>query len=339
MKRTIALILSLVMLLAMVGCGKDDANKPAEDESKLVCYCPPTLGDTFLATTAEKVGMYLEKKGMEMEVAEGEFNISVQLQAFENFISMGADLIICQPVDVGAMEPVVTEARKNGVKVMFLADDPTFDCDGYFLSVDSIQGQMVAEMASAWIDSAFPNANNGEIKVAILGQNDRPSALDRCNSIKENIEADSRCTVVFEKYGIADSVDAQTAMDECLAMYKDINVVLTFDENGCIGANASVMADASLDKSKIACFGGNITETGYTLVDKSKSDESVIRGLVTFGDGDIYYQDIADAIEQILNDEVPENSAFFARHLAYNTVGYESSFDPVEYAASYVDKK
>lgn len=354
MKKWFSLLLATALFISCAACSQnndsgqasklDPAISPSDEmpdtslEGKLITYCPPTLGDAFLASTAEKVKQYVGEMGMDMQVAEGEFNISVQLQAFENFISMGSDLIICQPVDVGAMEPVVTEARANGVKVMFLADDPTFDCDGYFLSVDTVQGRMVAEMASTWIDTTFPDAADGEIKVAILGINDRPSALDRCNAIKESIESDSRCTVVFEKYSISDTVEAQTAMDECLTMYQDINVILSFDENGCIGANARIMSDAGLDKSKIACFGGNITETGYTLVDQSATDESVVRGLVTFGDGDTYYQDIADAIAQILRDEVPENNAFFARHEAYNTVGYVSTFDPVEYAASYVDK-
>lgn len=354
MKKWFSLLLAAALFIFGSACSQNKDSEQAStpdptispsDETpdtslggKLITYCPPTLGDAFLAGTAEKVKQYVGEMGMDMQVAEGEFNISVQLQAFENFISMGSDLIICQPVDVGAMEPVVTEARSNGVKVMFLADDPSFDCDGYFLSVDAVQGQMVAEMASTWIDTTFPDAADGEIKVAILGINDRPSALDRCNAIKENIEADSRCTVVFEKYSISDSVAAQTAMDECLAMYQDINVILSFDENGCIGANARIMSDASLDKSRIACFGGNITETGYALVDQSKTNESVVRGLVTFGEGDAYYQDIAAAIAQILRNEVPENTAFFARHEAYNTVGYVSTFDPVEYAASYIDK-
>jgi ABC-type sugar transport system substrate-binding protein len=297
------------------------------------------LADGFLASIAEKVGEYCVEKGMKFIDADGEFNITVQIRQIENFIAMGADMIMAQPVDLSAFEPVITEARSRGIKILFIADDPPYDYDGSFMSVDTIQGQMVAEMASTWLDAAFPNAGKGEIKVAVLTMNDRPAALERSESIKKNIKADPRCTVVFEKAGLSTLDTAQTAMDECLALHKDINVVLCFDEVMALGANASVMADASLDKSNIGVFGGNITDVGYQIVAQSATNESVLRGLVTFGQGDEYYQDMADAIAKVLMVEVPINTPFFAKHQTFNTVGHESSFDPTEYAAWYVENR
>ncbi len=344
----IAIAISIMMVLGACSSGDSDAGNTSTDgeqtsglpyEGKLITYCPPTLSDPFLAATAEKIEQYATELGMEFVATEGNFDIATQIQQIENFVTMGSDLIIAQPVDVAAYETVIAKAREMDVKVMFIADDPTYDVEGSFMSVEQVQGEMVGQMASAWIDETFPDAGEGEIKVALLQNIDRPSTQVRCDAIKDTILADPRCTVVFEKAGIPGSDDAQTAVDEALALDREINLVLTFDEVQAIGANASIMANTSLDKSKIAVFGGNLTDAGVSLIEDSETDASVVRGLVSFGEGDAYYEDMVAAICSILDEEVPVNTPFFAQHIAVNSVGYESSFDPAEYAETYVDTK
>lgn len=334
MKKLTSLLVAGVMATALVACGGSGG-----DGQVLIAYCPPTLADPFLATTASKLGQYCEAEGMKFIATEGEFNIATQIQQIENFIAQGADLIVAQPVDVAAFESVVGQARSAGVKVMFIADDPTYDVEGAFLSVEEVQGQLVTEMASAWIDQAMPEAADGEVTVALLLNTDRPSSITRSDAIRDGILADSRATIVFEKAGMSDSVSAQTAMDECLAQNKDVNLVLCFDEALAIGANSSVMANGGMNKDQIAIFGANYTDAGADLIAQSTDNTSVIRGLVNFGDGDIYYTDMVDAICTILAEESPINTPFFAQHIAVNSIGYESSFDPAGYAANYVSSK
>ncbi len=356
MKRIVSLVLALTLMLALAACGNDDTGKdqgsggapsaatPAGDPEKpyagiKVGYCPPTLTDAWLALIAEKVGYYCEEAGMTFTVTEGNGSIETQIQQTENFIAMGCDVIICQPVNVDAFQSIVERARKEGRKVVFWADDPTYDVEACYMSVDTVQGQLCGEMALKWADDTFgTDAAPGSIKVAWLTTqyDDRPMAKARQDAMIEVIADDPRFELVFRKDNLTNPVDCMDAMNECLALNPDINVVFTFSDAHAIGANSAVMADKSLDYSKIAIFGGSATDEGLALVDQSETNESVIRGLVTFGEGDEYFKGGAEAIMGVIDGTVPLNTPFFCNHEAYNTVGYVSSFDATEYTANYV---
>jgi|GEM_PF-2056932 len=359
MRTGLSFVLALMLLFALAACAStptETSAPPAETgvqeteaaatpgtlayEGYKVGYCPPTLTDSWLATIAEKVGYYCEAQGIEFLATEGQGDITVQIQQIENFISMGCDIVIAQPVNLDAYESVVKEARDHGVKVVFWADDPTYDVEACYLSVAEVQGSMCGEMAISWGDQVFgKDAEAGSIKVAWLTTqyDDRPDAKNRQDAMIEAIADDPRFEVVFRKDNLTNPNDCTDAMNECLALNPDINVVFTFSDAHAIGANAAVMADKSLDYTKIAIFAATATDEGREMVDQSATDNgSVIRGLVTFGEGDSYFKGGAEAIMGVIDGTVPLNSVFFCDHEAYNSFGYVSSFDAEEYAKSYV---
>ncbi|MDR3280987.1 MAG: sugar ABC transporter substrate-binding protein [Synergistaceae bacterium] len=351
MKRLLALTLALVTVFTLAACsGSSSAAVAATGNNtgsalpyagKKVGYCPPTLTDSWLALIAEKIGYYCTLDGIEFIATEGQGDITVQIQQTENFIAMGCDVIIAQPVNLDAFRSVVEEARSKGIKVIFWADDPPYEVEGSYMSVDEIQGKLCGEMAIAWANQTFPkDAANGGIKVAWLTTqyDDRPSAKNRQDAMIAAIAGDPRFEVVFRKDNLTLPNECTDAMNECLALNPDINVIFTFSDAHAIGANAGVMADKSLDYSKIAIFGGSSTAEALALVDQSVNNDSVIRGLVLFGQGDDYFIGGANAIKGIIDGTVPLNSAFFCDHTAYNHFGYVSNFNAEEYSKNYVNK-
>lgn len=366
MKKLLSLVLALIMVLALAACGGTTESEtpadtqPAETGNDVaadtqsdgdgndgtaayagykVGFCPPTLTDSWLALIAEKVGYYCEQEGIEFITTEGEGDITVQIQQMENFIAMGCDVIIAQPVNLDAYQSAVEEARKQGIKVVFWADDPPYDVEACYLSVAEVQGSMCGEMAITWADQTFgADAEDGSVKVAWLTTqyDDRPDAKNRQDAMIAAIADDPRFEVVFRKDNLTNPNDCTDAMNECLALYPDINVVFTFSDAHAVGANAAVMADKSLDYSKIAIFGASATDEALTLVDQSATNDSVLRGLVMFGDGDAYFQGGAEVIMGVIDGTIPLNSAFFCDHTAYNSFGFVSSFNAEEYAKNYI---
>ena len=307
-------------------------------EGVMVGYCPPTLTDPWLALIASKLREYTEAVGMTFLATEGNANIQTQIQQFENFIAMGCDIIIAQPVNLAAYQRVIEEARSRGVKVVFWADDPAFDVEACYLSVNSIQGAMAGEMAKKWADETFPDAGPGSIKVAWLTtqMDSRPTARERCEAMINTVLADERFVQVFRKDNLNDTPSALNAMNECLALHKDVNVILAFADAMAMGANSAVMADKSLDYSKIAIFAGDATDEGKALIDQSAANESVFRGSVISGEGDSYFIKGAEILKGVYDGSIELNSVFFADHDTHNTVGYVSTFDAAEYARNYV---
>jgi ABC-type sugar transport system substrate-binding protein len=301
-----------------------------------VGYCPPTLADPWLATTARKLAEYCAELGITLTAIDGGRNIETQIRALENFIAMRTDLIIAQPLNVAAFQNIIGEARRNGVKVLGWANLFPYDVEANYKQIDEVQGRLAGEMAIKWADSAFPNAAPGSIKVAWLttDMDHRPTARERCEGMRDAVLADPRFTLVFHK-DTTTMTAATDAINECLALHRDINVILTFTDGGGIGANAAVMADRSLDRSKIGIFSGSASDEGRRLVEHSVINDSVLRGVVTYGEDDIYFKNALEIITQILDDELPLNSVFFCELGTYNSVGYVTTFDAKEYARNW----
>lgn len=367
MKKFLSLILAMAMCFTMVACSSDSADTSADTSAAvsadtsaddaasdivedvveslgdevdyseiLVCYCPPTLADTFLATTAELVGQYCEEYGMEFYATSGEFDIATQIAQTENYIAMGADVIICQPVDEDAFSGVIADCAAQDIRVLYLPSIPTaYDVDAAYMSLDDVQGWLTVQMAMEWVDQTYPDAGEGEIKVALLTQSQNATQVLRCDTMRAGILADSRFELVFEKEA-EDTVVGQTAIEEALAVNPDLKLVLSFGDAMAIGANSAFMADSTLDKSTIAVFGATYTDDGGYLVDLSATDESVLRGLVTFGEGDAYYSGMADACADLLSGTIGLNSntEIYCEHNVYNTIGFTYDFDGAAYNAA-----
>ena len=338
---SIALMLMLALSLTTVAVGAEES-LPSEGPNmdllngKSCVLLMPTLGDSFLVTIGENVTAIADEYGMKVDVYGADGDLTTQIQQMENAVSMGADVIILVPLNVDAFEASVASAREKGVKVVLCSDDPAWDADILWLSVAEVIGEMVGEMAIEWADQALPDAGPGDIKFCWLTTSlDRPDAERRCMAMYDKLMSDERFEMVFRKDDILDAPAAITAMQECLTLNKDINVVITYADTQGIGCNSAIMADSSLDYSKIGIFSGSDTAESRQLVDESADNKSVLRGLVTFGEGDSFFRGYVECAAACFDENYPTDYALFQYQGTYNSIGYEASFDPTEYAKTY----
>ena len=347
MKKLIALAIALTMVFALTACangGKDASPSGSAGSSALpyagykIGYCPVTLQNSLLKWIADTLETQLTALGIEFYPVDGAANPPTQIAAYENFIAMGCQVIIMHPMNLDMAESVTKEARDKGIKVLFWANDPPYEVEAVQLDNSDYMGTMCGEMALMWADSTFPkDAPAGSIKVAWLRTeyDDRPAAKTRQDAMISTILTDPRFEVVFTKDGITNAQVSNDAMQECLAMHPDINVVFNYDGGYAMGTNSAIMADATLDKDKIAIFTVSNEDAMFDLVDQSKTNESVIRGIVTLG-GEEYITNAVKIITGMIDGTVPVNYVNFANLVAYNTIGYVSDYDPANDMATYV---
>ena len=127
MKKLIALLLALVMVLGLVACGaKDDApaadapaadapaadapaaDAPAADEGKLrifmsAAYYTAPYGSPLMGAIQEKG----EAMGYEVTIVDGEVNADKQLTQFKTAVADGYDALLYWPGDSASTPPVV----------------------------------------------------------------------------------------------------------------------------------------------------------------------------------------------------------------------------------------
>lgn len=344
MKKALLCILVMTLLLTIFSaCSTGDngtvidteeptqstqSGEPSEQshEGLLVGYCPPTFTDQWLKTIGDKVTAIIEGLGGTVVTSEADFSIDNQIQQMENYIAMGCDIIIAQPVNVEAYEDVVTKARNEGIKVIFMADEPSYEADGSYLTEPAEMGIMIAEMAIAWLDKTYPDAEAGSIKVAALTLSSRGSPKLRSESMIERILEDERCVLVYQKDEISLTDEGINAINEALALDRDLKIVLCWNDALAIGANSAIMADGGVDMSSVAIFGGASSSAAQELVAQSETNESAFRGLIDQGDD--YFTKLVDVCLAAYDNRIPVNAKFYSPLIPVNTVGYESAYSP-----------
>lgn len=119
--------------------------------------------DNFLTILRTAMQKEMQKDGVKAQVEDAKGDVSQQLQQVQNFIGQGVDAIIVNPVDTNAVKPIMDQATKAGIPLIFVNRRP--------------QAQLTDKMAYVGSDSvlagrlqmeALAKAMNGKGNVAIL---------------------------------------------------------------------------------------------------------------------------------------------------------------------------
>ena len=159
MKKTIAIILALVMMFALCACGKvavdgeaaaaaapaKAAKNPYADEIK-IGYVPNVIGDSVASAWGD---------GAEDELAvfpnvtfqrfDGKASAETQVQIMSDLINQKYDAIILQAADSAALAASVQQAEAAGIPVITLNLDADTPHAGLIAMVDYEAGALVAE--------------------------------------------------------------------------------------------------------------------------------------------------------------------------------------------------
>ena len=156
MKKVVALLLAMAMLLSLAACG---ATAPAAEAAKedsgkkvqTIGLCMPTKEQTIWSMQAERLQSALEKAGYTVLVEFAEDDSAKQSMQVENMISKGVDMVIIAAVDCAALTDVCEKAKADGVYV--IADDRAITntkAVDYYVTCDydrlaEMQGQYIVD--------------------------------------------------------------------------------------------------------------------------------------------------------------------------------------------------
>jgi len=129
----------------------------------------------------------LEKSGATVEVVNADYNLERQANMLDDFVSMGVDVIILQPVDDFAIAPKVIEIQEKGIPV-FCFNHPPMDKDEKpVVRVGGVSPNK--QMALLFVELIADRAAGREVKVAhIMGDQRQLCARDRDGGFIEGIK-------------------------------------------------------------------------------------------------------------------------------------------------------
>ena len=163
--KLLVLFLSLIMIVALVGCGGGGATEPQTDDQTAVkkdikdIKVGVSVGTTQEERWQREIDMfkaYATDKGFELNVQSAEGNAQKQVSQCENLINQGIDVLILQSLDAAAVAPIITEAHDAGIPVISY-DRFAMNCDlDYYITFDSFK---VGVVEATFVTEKAPKGN------------------------------------------------------------------------------------------------------------------------------------------------------------------------------------
>lgn len=174
----------------------------------------------------------MQKEGVKSQMEDAKGDVSQQLQQVQNFIGQGVDAIIVNPVDTNAVKPIMDQATKAGIPLIFVNRRP--------------QAQLTDKMAYVGSDSvlagrlqmeALAKAMNGKGNVAILlGDLANESTRDRTKGVEEVVAKYPDIKIVQKQTAKFMRNDAVDVVSNWMTSGEDIQAIASNNDEMAIGA-------------------------------------------------------------------------------------------------------
>lgn len=302
MKKFLSLLLALAMVLSLAACGakapeattaaagnettavNETTTENTDDGKKVAAFVTFGLGGDFFQQLADCFVKSFTDAGWEAMYADGEFNPAKQIEAAENYIAMGVDILYIWSVAPEAMTGVIESAQAKGIKVVaFVA--PTEKYDALMVSDEVALADDLNRLAAKWIDSHFADAEDHSVPVAVFTCRAAETGVLQGDEMLKIEEFSKKAKLVIE-VECADETQAtgQAKMENLYTTNPEIQVFLTPHNGLALGINSYFTGIGSpvTDYTDMGIFAVNGTEA-FDIIGSSLGGASPFRGTVITG--------------------------------------------------------
>ena len=309
MKKTLAILLSAVMVLALLaGCGEqkqpdtnDQGNTDASELNVGVFYYD--FSDVYISSVRNSMNSQLDAMGVKYNNFDGAGNQAQQTDQINTAIANGANLLIVNIVETSspdAAQNAVEAARTAGIPIIFfnreVADEVVSSYDKCaFVGTNApeaghMQGQLVGEYLLAHYDEVDLNGDGQITYVMFKGQ-------------EGNAEAEART-----QFGVEDANAVLTAAGKPELVYYNASATDKYlvDQNGKWSAQAAndYMATILPEYSEangnmvqlIICNNDGMAEGAVSALQGAGSNNGEGKTIPVFG------VDATDSAKQLINE-------------------------------------
>lgn len=234
MKKLVSLLLSMLMICSLAGCGividgeGGSTGSKASGASGAIGLSISTQNNPFFVTLAEGAKKAAKQAGVPLTVVDASDDATKQVSDIEDLVSKNVSVLIVNPVDSDAVTGAVEAAIAKGVKVISVdrvVNGVDIDCQ---IASDNVAG---AELATQYIaDTLGENVKTAEL----VGTSGASAAIDRSQGF-HNI-ADKKLKVVASQTADFDRTQGMTVMENMLQADSGIQAVFAGNDEMALGA-------------------------------------------------------------------------------------------------------
>lgn len=234
MKKLVSLLLSMLMICSLAGCGividgeGGSTGSKASGASGAIGLSISTQNNPFFVTLAEGAKKAAKQAGVPLTVVDASDDATKQVSDIEDLVSKNVSVLIVNPVDSDAVTGAVEAAIAKGVRVISVdrvVNGVDIDCQ---IASDNVAG---AELATQYIvDTLGENVKTAEL----VGTSGASAAIDRSHGF-HNI-ADKKLKVVASQTADFDRTQGMTVMENMLQADSSIQAVFAGNDEMALGA-------------------------------------------------------------------------------------------------------
>lgn len=234
MKKLVSLLLSMLMICSLAGCGividgeGGSTGSKASGASGAIGLSISTQNNPFFVTLAEGAKKAAKQAGVPLTVVDASDDATKQVSDIEDLVSKNVSVLIVNPADSDAVTGAVEAAIAKGVRVISVdrvVNGVDIDCQ---IASDNVAG---AELATQYIvDTLGENVKTAEL----VGTSGASAAIDRSQGF-HNI-ADKKLKVVASQTADFDRTQGMTVMENMLQADSSIQAVFAGNDEMALGA-------------------------------------------------------------------------------------------------------
>ena len=264
MKKLIALLLALVMVIGLVACGakapeaEAPADAPAEGKLRVfmsAAYYTAPYGSPLMKAVEDKCN----ELGYEITIVDGEANADKQLTQFKTAVADGYDALIYWPGDSASTPPVVEYLNSTGLPWVVVNTVPLEELYDQCTIVASDEVQIGRELGKLVVK--YYEEKGEPVNIAYIeGDSGSSYTIHLTQGINEVIADYPEIKILNEPmYCGFDPAQAMVVMEDLITKYGDeIDLVLTQDGGMFQGAYNAIQAAGKLGQYGIICQGQDL---------------------------------------------------------------------------------
>jgi ribose transport system substrate-binding protein len=225
-----------------------------------------TIGDL---TNPVWVSMYqeMEKKakelGAQILVNAANYDVNSQINAIENFITAGCQVIIIHAFDYESAVPAAAKAQAQGIKILaYDVDLPNSDArcilDNY------ATGKVIGKMAGNWINQNL----DGKGVVGVCGFPHITIIVERQKGIEDGLLEASPTSQIVARVRAGLPEEGVKEGENFIQAHPNMNVVCGINDAGILGVYEAFKG-AGWDKRNVALFGCDAVTDAINAIDEN----------------------------------------------------------------------
>lgn len=318
-KRTIAILLVVVLVFSLMACGNEKSNVANEkannsenkietettennSEKKVVALLTWSLAEEFHVDVLKGAENAAKNLGIEVVSPDPAGDMQKEISIIEDLIQQKVDGIIIAPVDAQAIVPYIDKIREADIKVVVYDIDTDAEVDAKVLANNVDGGEVSGEY--------LMERMGGKGKILILEEVPGvTTAEERIEGFKKAAEKYPDIELVSQlSNGTRDTHRATT--ENMLTAHPDIGGIFCFMGDNTLGAYAACQA---MSRTDVLIAGYDATPEQIDIMKNDGADSNLISSLALYPK--IFGKTAIETMDKVLKGETVEEVVYTEQEL------------------------